>query len=189
MTAELPGDAGGRISLRAASRIGELAGAATAVACGPGLGRSRGLNLLVSDLYSRVDRPLVLDADALNALAEGELPSPPAPRVLTPHPGEFARLLGIKTAEVQSRREELATQFAARHGVVVVLKGHETVVSDGTRTSLNTTGNPGMATGGTGDVLTGVITALVCQRMSAYDAARLGTHVHGLAGDLSARRH
>ncbi len=207
MTAALPGDAAGRISLRAGSRIRELAGAATAVACGPGLGRSRGLDLLVSDLYSQLDRPLVLDADALNALAEtGVLTptkssarpssagkssrsksSPPAPRVLTPHPGEFARLLGLKTAEVQLRREELARQFAAEHGIVIVLKGHETVISDGTRTAINATGNPGMATGGSGDVLTGVITALICQGMSAYDAARLGAHVHGLAGDLAAR--
>ncbi len=196
MTAELPGDEDGRISIRAASRISELASTATAVACGPGLGRSRGLNLLVNDLYGRLDRPMVLDADALNALAEAELPSTPAlsapalspaaPRVLTPHPGEFARLLGIATGEVQSRRQELATQVAARHGLVVVLKGHQTVVSDGTRTSLNATGNPGMATGGSGDVLTGVITALICQGMTAYDAARLGAHVHGLAGDLAA---
>jgi NAD(P)H-hydrate epimerase len=135
---------------------------------------------------------MVLDADALNALAEGELSStqsnsPPAPRVLTPHPGEFARLLRTKTAEVQSHREELAAQFAKRHGVVVVLKGRQTVVTDGARLSINTTGNPGMATGGTGDVLTGVITALICQGLAPYDAARLGTHVHGLAGDLAAQ--
>ncbi len=179
MTAGLPGDAAGRLSLRAASHIEELASAATAVACGPGLGRSRGLDCLVSDLYCGLDRPMVLDADALNALSEATLPlpaksSPPAPRVLTPHPGEFARLLGVKIADVQSRREELARQFAARYGVVVVLKGHQTVISDGARTAINATGNPGMATGGSGDVLTGVTTALLCQGMLPYDAARLG---------------
>jgi NAD(P)H-hydrate epimerase len=207
MTAELPSDRAGRISVRAIARIRELAGPATAVACGPGLGRSRGLTLLAADLYDRLDRPMVLDADALNALAEAGLPwsekspsaksssarsssaksSLPAPRVLTPHPGEFARLLGMSTADVQMRRGELAAQFAARHGVVVVLKGHRTVISDGARTAVNTTGNPGMATGGSGDVLTGVITALVCQGLSAYDAARLGAHMHGLAGDLAAQ--
>jgi NAD(P)H-hydrate epimerase len=105
--------------------------------------------------------------------------------VLTPHPGEFGRLIGRKTFPADER-ETLARDFAQRTGAVVVLKGHRTVISDGKQVATNATGNPGMATGGTGDVLTGIVTALLCQKLSPYDAARLAAHVHGLAGDLAA---
>jgi NAD(P)H-hydrate epimerase len=151
------------------------------------------LTHLVTTLYERMDRPLVLDADALNALAEAAIFAAKAPRrstaprVLTPHPAEFARLIGVSTAEVQARRQGIAQQFAARHGVVLILKGHDSVITDGARTAINTTGNPGMATGGTGDVLTGIVTGLLCQGLPPYDAARLAAHVHGLAGDLAAK--
>src|SRR5262249_4687626 len=109
-----------------------------------------------------------------------------AVRVITPHPGEFARLLGIDTKAVQADRTSLAAGFAARHGVVVLLKGHQTVITDGRKAAINTTGNSGLATGGTGDVLTGVITAFLAQGLPAFNAAHLGAHVHGLAGDLAA---
>ena len=141
---------------------------------------------------------MVVDADALYALASrpNELLRPGGSRIFTPHPGEFARL----TDKVydSSRRVEAAVEFAtsfldAASGdqskppcIVVVLKGHETVVTDGRSVSVNQTGNPGMATGGSGDVLTGIITGLLCQGLTPFDAARLGVHVHGLAGDLAA---
>lgn len=187
MTIALRSDDEGRIDRSAIERIREAAAEATVIACGPGLSRSAGLTAIVAELYRTWDRPMVLDADALNALAEQTevLPEHAGPRILTPHPGEFARLLGrdrIKPDE----RVALATEFASSAAVVVVLKGYKTVISDGQQTALNETGNPGMATGGTGDVLTGVITALVCQGLAPYDAARLGAHVHGLAGDLAA---
>lgn len=187
MTIGLPADAAGRIALSARQAIEAAADEATAVAIGPGLGRSSELNDLVAGLYSGLKKPLVIDADGLNALATriATLPRPPAPRILTPHPGEFARLTGEPKIEVH-QRESLAQSFAERTGTVVVLKGHRTVITDGFQVALNLTGNPGMATGGTGDVLTGIITALVCQGMPAYEAARLGVHVHGLAGDLAA---
>jgi NAD(P)H-hydrate epimerase len=105
--------------------------------------------------------------------------------VLTPHPGEFARLLGEKRIS-SDERLTLARQFASELNIVLVLKGHRTLIADGHRFVENTTGNPGMATGGTGDVLTGVITGLLCQGLSPFDAAHLGAHVHGLAGDLGA---
>ncbi len=105
--------------------------------------------------------------------------------VLTPHPGEFARLLGCDIPAVQARREELAAHFAATHGVVLVLKGSRTVVTDGQRLYVNTTGNPGMATGGSGDVLGGLIAALVGQKLETFAAAQLGVYLHGLAGDLA----
>jgi NAD(P)H-hydrate epimerase len=196
MTAPLEEDAGGRIAAAACRRIVELADTATVVACGPGLGRSDELDQLVVRLYRELPRPMVLDADALNALAaKGDLParstaagiSPPEwPRIFTPHPGEFARLLGRKLAD--TRRPPAAIELARRLGVVLVLKGHRTLVTDGRRQWRNTTGNPGMATGGSGDSLTGLITALACQGLEPYQAARLGVYLHGLAGDLAAEQ-
>ena len=187
MVAGLPADAEGRIALAARPRIVELAEAATVVAIGPGLGRSAELDELIAWLYEHLQRPMVVDADALNALASQPqtLARHAAPRVLTPHPREFTRLLGGHTFP-RDRRPAEATQFAARCGVVLDLKGHESCISDGKRLAINHTGNPGMGTGGTGDVLTGVVTALACQGLDLYDATRLGAHVHGLAGDLAA---
>ena len=187
MTVPLADDRQGRIDASAAEAIGQLAQTADCLAVGPGLGRSEGLTQLISQLYRSLTLPLVLDADALNALAAADaIGSPPAgPRVLTPHPGEFGRLAGgakLGRAEAVER----AQQLAAEHGVVIVLKGNETLVTDGRRSYFNRTGNPGMATGGTGDCLTGLITALVCQRLPPLEAAILGVHVHGLAGDLAA---
>jgi ADP-dependent NAD(P)H-hydrate dehydratase len=188
MTIGLPCDEHGRIASWALPVIADATAAATAIACGPGLGRSDELAQVVAWLYQSVQQPMVFDADALTLLAlrPEVLAGAAGPRILTPHPGEFARLLGRENIPAEDRKS-LAIEFAARHGVVVVLKGHATVITDGTRASINTTGNPGMATGGTGDVLTGVITAIVCQHLSTYDAARLGAYVHGLAGDLAAQ--
>ena len=186
MTAPLPCDSAGRIAGAAYDRIVEVAETATVIACGPGLGRSLDLDQLVLRLYREIAKPMVFDADALNALAtEPEtLAHPGGPRILTPHPGEFARLINRKLEP--EPRAEAAVQLAARCGIVVVLKGHRTLITDGGRRAINSTGNPGMATGGTGDVLTGLITALACQHLEAFDAARLGVHLHGLAGDLAA---
>lgn len=163
---------------------------ATCVAIGPGLGRSETRTRIVQHLYERLTQPLAVDADGLNALAEtaqrnGQPPRHPGPRILTPHPGEFSRLANHK---FDSREEQLAAakQLAKDWDVVLVLKGQHTLITDGQRHELNQTGNPGMATGGSGDVLTGIITALVCQQLSPFDAAVLGCHVHGLAGDLAA---
>jgi ADP-dependent NAD(P)H-hydrate dehydratase len=187
MTVALPCDRDGRITLAARAVIEPLIDVANCVACGPGLGRSDDLTELVVWMYSSIAQPLVLDADALNALATRPdvQANPGGPRVLTPHPGEFRRLIGDDT----STDDQLlvhAVEFSRRNGVVVVLKGHRTLITDGSRSVRNTTGNPGMATGGSGDVLTGIITALVCQQLSPFDAAQLGVHIHGLAGDLAA---
>jgi NAD(P)H-hydrate epimerase len=130
---------------------------------------------------------MVVDADALNALSTlpDALKRHAGPRVLTPHPGEFARLVRQSNLSPE-QRTTAAVDLAGRAGVVILLKGHPTLVTDGARESLNTTGNPGMATGGTGDILTGVIAALLCQGLTPLEAAQLGAHVHGLAGDLAA---
>jgi NAD(P)H-hydrate epimerase len=177
----------------AAEEVLALAENMTAVALGPGLGRSAGVTNFVARLYREVKQPMVVDADALFALAERKeiLAQAPAPRILTPHPGEFARLTGTKPASDDASRAQSAGELASaggRTGTIVVLKGHHTVITDGARYALNRTGNPGMATGGTGDVLTGVITALLCQGLAPFDAARLGCHVHGLSGDLAAEK-
>jgi NAD(P)H-hydrate epimerase len=160
---------------------------ATAVAIGPGLGRSATLTKLVGQLYATVRQPMVVDADALNALAElgDAIQQPAGPRILTPHPGEFARLSDDPIGD-ESERIAAAAKLAKRMRAIVVLKGHRTVVADGRDHYVNETGNPGMATGGTGDVLTGVITGLLCLGSDPFDAARLGVYVHGLAGDLAA---
>lgn len=188
MTAPLPADDEGRIAEEAREALEELAAKATAVGCGPGLGRSPGLTRLVGWLYEHLPLPVVFDADALNALAEQPevLERHAGPRILTPHPGEFQRLTGGEKPLLRQQSELAATELAVRCQIVVVLKGHRTFVTDGRQQEHNETGNPGMATGGTGDVLTGLITALVGQKLSPFDAARLGVHLHGLAGDLGA---
>lgn len=187
MTLGLPSDLEGRLTLTAFGRLQTAAAEATALACGPGLGQSAGLTELVASACREFTQPMVFDADALNALAQriDALRASAGPRVLTPHPGEFARLLKRPRILPDDRRE-LAEQFAAERGVVLVLKGHQTVVTDGRQTSLNPTGNPGLATGGAGDVLTGVIVGLLCQGLPPLEAARLGVYVHGWAGDLAA---
>lgn len=187
MCEPLPSDRAGRISLDARHRLTAIASGATVLACGPGMGRSLGLDAVVGWLYLHHEGPMVIDADGLNALSAHReiLDQPGGPRILTPHPGEFARLLGTGIMPVEERRAA-AIEMAARSKVVLVLKGHHTLVTDGRTQTLNQTGNPGMATGGSGDILTGLITALACQGLSLLDAARLGVHLHGLAGDLAA---
>jgi len=187
MVVGLPADSEGRLTLAALDQIEHLAEHATALALGPGLGRSEYLTHLVGHLYANLPKPMVVDADGLNALAEsGKLTArPPAARILTPHPGEFFRLTrGVKPVGLD--RCLLTQQYASYWGVLLVLKGYQTCISNGQQTWINPTGNPGMATGGTGDVLTGVITALLCQGLAPGEAARLGVYVHGLAGDLAA---
>lgn len=193
MTYPLPHDADGLIDFAAARPVlPRLIEPATVVAVGPGLGQSDGIRALVRFLIAEVDRPLVIDADGLNALV-GQLDLLAAlkrPVVLTPHPGEFARLTRRDVAAVQADRVRAAAEFASvSDHLVVVLKGAGTVVTDGRRYFLNTTGNPGMATGGSGDVLTGAIAAQIAQKLPAFDAAQLGVFIHGLAGDIARDDH
>jgi ADP-dependent NAD(P)H-hydrate dehydratase len=182
-------EAVGKLTPEAAEDALAFGNNADVFALGPGLGRSEALTKFAVRLYERVTQPMVVDADALFALAEQKpaIEKPAGPRVLTPHPGEFKRLTG--ELPDAARRIPAAAGLAQRDktgNTVVVLKGHETVITDGKRVALNKTGNPGMATGGSGDVLTGIITALVCQKLPPFEAARLGVHVHGLAGDIAA---
>ena len=169
----------------------EFAASKTAVAIGPGIGREPETVGLVLELLTEIKHPLVLDADGINALAGHAhiLRRAQAPVILTPHPGEMARLLGASVADVQNDRLGVAGRFAREFNVHVVLKGAGTVLAgpDGSL-AVNPTGNPGMATGGTGDVLTGMIVGLLAQGLSSWGAACTGTYLHGLAGDLAAAR-
>lgn len=161
------------------------------VAMGPGLGQEKETGEAIRRIALEVSLPLILDADGINAFAgrAAELAGRGAETVLTPHPGELGRLLGIPASEVQEDRIEAARRAAAQTEAVVVLKGHRTlVVTPGGEVHVNATGNPGMASGGTGDVLTGLIAGLLSQGLGALDAARLGVYLHGLAGDLAAAR-
>jgi NAD(P)H-hydrate epimerase len=187
LTAGLPQDSNGRLCNGAERKLLDLAEANDVVALGPGFGQSQEITTLVQAALARVQASVVLDADGLNAVQRCTdcFKRRTAPLIITPHPGEFARLLSTDVRSVQANRQDCAVRFAAEHGLVVVLKGHETVVTDGRRVYHNTTGNPGMATGGTGDVLTGMIAALLGQHLEPFAAALLGVHVHGLAGDLA----
>jgi len=188
-THPLPETRAGTLSDRGLRRIFSLAKDFDVVALGPGLGRHGETTRLVHALTRDLPLPMVIDADGLNALAENPavLAKAKGSRILTPHPGEMARLLGCPTEAVQGERKKAAVGFAEACGAVVLLKGHRTVVTDGECVHINTTGNPGMATGGTGDVLTGVVAGLLAQGLTPFDAARLAAHVHGLAGDIAAK--
>jgi len=166
---------------------------ADAVGIGPGLSRFPHAAGVARELASRVRVPAVIDADALNALSPAEerlepiLRTAAGPRVLTPHLGEMARLTGRTAEELEARRIDATRGWAQKWGAVVLLKGAPTVVAapDG-RVSVNPTGSPALATAGTGDVLTGLITALLAQGLAPFDAARLGAYAHGLAGEVAA---
>jgi len=188
MTEGLEETSDGQVAWEALDRI--LDADADVIALGPGLGRSPSTMALVQAVVERAGVPLVLDADALFAFV-GEsdrlMGRDDAEIIITPHPGEMARLTGLTVEAVQANRVDVARTFATTHRVYVVLKGHRTVVAtpDG-KAYLNLTGNPGMASGGTGDVLTGVVAAWFSQLLDAGDAAQLAVYLHGLAGDLAA---
>jgi NAD(P)H-hydrate epimerase len=196
MTVPLVEDDDGIVDLANIVDLAAVGGQFDVWAIGPGLGRSEGVAELVARLYRDVRKPMVVDADGLNALAAARGRNPRAldaggPRVLTPHPGEFAKLFGAAAADSTAERAEQVTTLCridSNSRTVVVLKGHETVIGDGQRYAVNHTGNPGMATGGTGDCLTGVVAGLLAHGLSAWDAARLAAHVHGAAGDLAAAK-
>lgn len=165
---------------------------ANVIAVGPGLGKAPAQKTLVRRLLSKSKEPVVIDADgiiALKGLKKLPRPSGAGERVITPHPGEMALLLGTTVRAVQADRKGIALKTAKRLGAVVVLKGHRTVIASSKgKAAINTTGNPGMATAGMGDVLTGIIAALIGQGMDPFAAAKAGVYVHGLAGDLAAKR-
>ncbi len=177
-----------------ATNVGELLANKSAIVIGPGLGQSEPAAGWVGEVLAS-GVPAVLDADALNLVAgiAEAVKQAAGPIVLTPHPGEAARLLGTTVPEIEADRLAAARALATRTHAVVVLKGARTIVCDGTleddHCSINPTGGPELATGGSGDVLAGVIGALLAQGLPAADAARAGVYVHGLAGEQLAVEH
>ncbi|MBP2663419.1 MAG: nnr, partial [Firmicutes bacterium] len=189
MTKALAETETGGISLDAVAEITELAANKDVLAIGPGLGRQEATAAAVRAAITTVECPLVIDADALYALAgyTDLLSDCAALPVLTPHPGEMGLLTGLSVQAVNADRVTIAREAAGQWGCIIVLKGAHTIVAfpDG-EVYINTTGNAGMATGGTGDALTGIIAAMIAQGMSSHDAAVAGVYIHGLAGDIAA---
>lgn len=183
----LPADAGGALADTAVDELERLCRRADVVVLGPGLGRSDGTTSAVRRLLERLTLPVVLDADGLWALSDDLEPvrRRTAPTVLTPHVGEAARMLGATASDIEDDRPAAVRELAGE-GVVCLLKGPRTLVSDGQRTAVTMTGGPALATLGTGDVLSGMIGALLAQRLPAFDAAVLAAHLHGAAGDAAA---
>lgn len=155
------------------------------IALGPGIGRAHHIKDMISYMFERSSKPMVVDADGINALTsiKDKLKNAGCKIVLTPHPGEMSRLTGLDTNYINRNRINVARDFAKEYGCILLLKGSSTVVTDGERVYINTTGNPGMASGGSGDVLTGVIASLIGQGYEVFDAAVLGAYIHGCAGD------
>ncbi len=191
MTEPLEGTEAGTISLQSleSGRMASLVERKTVLAIGPGISRHRETVEFVRGVVQKYDTPMVLDADALNAFegSAGNLKGRGRSLVITPHPGEMSRLTGLSIAEIQGNRVEVARKFAREHELVVVLKGHRTLIAspDGD-VWVNPTGNPGMATGGTGDVLTGMVAGLIAQHpRRLLEATALAVYLHGLAGDVA----
>jgi ADP-dependent NAD(P)H-hydrate dehydratase / NAD(P)H-hydrate epimerase len=188
MTEMLPQTKNGRVSLAAKEPIEKLMSTLTVLALGPGLGTDDETVQLVRSLYQRIDKPLVLDADGLNAVAGTDLKTDGI-RILTPHPGEMGRLIGKSVKEVQAARLEHAEALAQEANITVVLKGDRTVIAfpDGD-TWINPTGSPAMATGGTGDILTGLVAGLVGQHPKEWKRAVIAAvWLHGRAGELGGK--
>ena len=183
-------DKAGRLSLQAAPVLAQLLAKADACLIGPGLGRSEELDALVAALVGEARCPVVLDADGINAMAGhiDRLREAACPLILTPHDGEFLRLspsAALPPADFDTRADR-AMMLARRLGAVVLLKGYRTAITDGKRLYRNETGNPGMATGGSGDVLAGMLVSLLGQGLAPLEAAAAAAWLHGAAGDRCA---
>jgi NAD(P)H-hydrate epimerase len=191
MTLPLPETHEGSLALGAYGKIKAFAKNADVLVIGPGLGQGKSTQALVRKIIKTIKKPTIIDADGLNALVNHldilltTKDKRPA-TALTPHPGEMSRLLGISVKQVQSNRKCIARDFSKKYKLILVLKGHNTIVaSQKGDIYINKTGNPGMATAGSGDVLAGLIASLLGQGLSGFEAAKYATYLHGLAGDLA----
>jgi len=178
------------LSLKAKDEILKFSQGVDSIAIGPGLSRHEEVKKLVKSLILQIDKPTVIDADGINALADKPeiVKKAKCPLILTPHPGEMSRIAKIGIEDIQRNREEIALSYAQKLNVVLVLKGYKTVIAtpEG-KVYVNMTGNPGMASAGTGDVLTGMIASFLGQGLEPFKAAKLGVYLHGAAGDLVAK--
>ena len=178
------------IAAEALPAIEALLGTSSVCAIGPGMSRYREAGTIMQFVLEHTGIPVLIDADGLNSLQDNTniLSRRQVPVVLTPHPGEMARLTGLSIGEIQRQRLKVAREYSQRWGVILVLKGHNTIVSTASgEIYLNPTGNPGMATAGSGDVLSGIISGLMCQGLSPLNATVAGVYIHGRAGDRGAQ--
>ena len=191
MTEALAETETGAISRRALdyNRLDSVIPGKTILAIGPGISRHPETSELVRMLVTKSQLPIVLDADGLNAFEGRADELHKRPVVITPHPGEMARLVGLSTKQVQEDRLKLARDFATRYSITVVIKGHRTLIAEAEgKVWVNTTGNPGMATGGMGDSLTGLIAGMLAQTSPSITGVLAGVYLHGLAADLACEK-
>jgi len=195
MTLPLPDTKTGVVSDKAWTAIKNIFRKTDCGIIGPGLGTDPSTKRLVLRIVKNITKPLVIDADGLNAIA-GNMDKVRSARarihattIMTPHEGEFMRLIGLSVPLKKNQRKEVAKNFVKAYNCVIALKGHRTVVADAQgRCFENSTGNPGMATAGSGDCVAGMIGAFLCQGLDAFSATKYAAYVHGLAGDLAAQR-
>ena len=190
MSVPLPQTRQKTISLKALPEIYSILNKKSALVIGPGLSTNKQTKELVLKLLPKIKIPTIIDADALNAVSHDVfvLKKSKAHIVITPHPGEMARLIGTNSKTIQKTRKVVAKTFANKYNVTVVLKGHNTVVAHPHKNLyINNTGNPGMATAGSGDVLSGIIGSFLAQGMNSFDAAKSAVFLHGVSGDIAAK--
>jgi len=194
MTLPLPETKEKSLALSSYNKIIAFTKKADCVLIGPGLSRNRQTQVLIRSLIKDIKLPIVIDADALNALAgylrilQASSIKHPVSRIITPHPGEMARLAKLGISFINNNKKNVAKKFASEYNVTIVIKGHRTVVvSPENKCYINKTGNPGMASAGCGDVLSGIVVALLASGMEPFEAARLSVYIHGLAGDIAAK--
>jgi NAD(P)H-hydrate epimerase len=182
---------GNVVTIRDVDKLSELLSSSNAVVLGPGIGRSeetKGAVTSIVEAAGKARKPVLIDADAIRALAERKIVLRNAKVVITPHAGEFKAISGVDPPHERRQRIALCARFALEYSCVLLLKGHNTIVTDGHRTKINPTGNPCLAVGGTGDVLSGIIGTYLAQGADRFQAAVAGAYVHGAAGDLVRRR-
>jgi len=189
MTLPLPDTRTGTLSLTAFSKIKLFLKNTDVLIIGPGLGQDKSTYALVRKIVKESSLPIVIDADALNALNHhlGILKQHKGKVILTPHAKEMSSLFGIGIDFIKKNRKLVAKKYAKHYNSIIILKGHQSIVTDGNKKfCINKTGNPGMATAGSGDVLSGIVGAFLAQGLDAFSAAKYATHIHGLAGDIAA---
>ena len=169
-------------------KLEEMLSKCKSIATGMGAGKTKGYRKVLKWLLRKYNGKTILDADALNIIAERPYYLKKGV-IMTPHLGEFSRLCGKAAEEIKKNREEIAKEYAKKHSVILVLKGKNTIVTDGESVYINQTGNKGMAKGGSGDVLSGIIASLCAQGMESYDASVCGVYLHGLAGDIAMEKY
>jgi len=190
ITLPLPETKEGTLSLAAFTKLRTLLSSIDVLIIGPGLGRNRSTDALVKKLIRKINLVKVVDADALNAISNCQdiLKFHRGQLILTPHEGEMSRLFNISLSSVKNNRKLVAKKYAKHYNSIIILKGHNSIVTDGLkRCYINRSGNPGMATAGSGDVLSGITGAFLAQGLNGFEAAKYATYIHGLAGDLAAR--